>query len=77
MVPSAMVRAGDRSPTFSQRDGYTVSVVQEPLTSLADDVIATNRILDRQNGPAVLVGHSYGGAVISEAGNNAHVVSLV
>lgn len=59
------------------RDGYTVSVVQEPLTSLEDDVAATNRILDRQNGPAVLVGHSYGGAVITEAGNNAHVASLV
>lgn len=59
------------------RDGYTVSVVQEPLTSLADDVTATNRILDRQNGPAVLVGHSYGGAVITEAGNNAHVAALV
>jgi pimeloyl-ACP methyl ester carboxylesterase len=44
---------------------------------LADDVTATNRILDRQSGPAVLVGHSYGGAVITEAGNNAHVASLV
>src|ERR1700684_2421413 len=59
------------------KDGYTVSVVQEPETSLADDVAATNRILDRQSGPAVLVGHSYGGAVITEAGNNAHVASLV
>ena len=59
------------------RDGYTVSIVQEPETSLADDVAATNRILDRQSGPAVLVGHSYGGAVITEAGNNAHVASLV
>lgn len=59
------------------RDGYTVSVVQEPLTSLEDDVTATNRILDRQQGRAVLVGHSYGGAVITEAGNNAHVASLV
>jgi pimeloyl-ACP methyl ester carboxylesterase len=59
------------------KDGYTVSIVQEPETSLADDVAATNRILDRQSGPAVLVGHSYGGAVITEAGNNAHVVSLV
>lgn len=59
------------------RDGYTVSVVQEPLTSLEDDVTATNRILDRQDGPAVLVGHSYGGAVITEAGNNSHVASLV
>ncbi len=58
-------------------DGYSVSVVQPPLTSLADDVAAANRILDRQSGPAVLVGHSYGGAVITEAGANAHVASLV
>ena len=60
-----------------RKHGYTVSIVQEPETSLADDVAATNRILDRQSGPAVLVGHSYGGAVITEAGNNAHVASLV
>ena len=59
------------------QDGYSVSIVQEPETSLAEDVAATNRILDRQSGPAVLVGHSYGGAVITEAGNNAHVASLV
>jgi pimeloyl-ACP methyl ester carboxylesterase len=60
-----------------RKDGYTVSIVQEPETSLADDVAATNRVLDRQSGPAVLVGHSYGGAVITEAGNSAHVASLV
>jgi pimeloyl-ACP methyl ester carboxylesterase len=59
------------------QDGYTVSIVQEPLTSLADDVAATNRILDRQQGRAILVGHSYGGAIITEAGNNAHVAALV
>jgi len=44
---------------------------------LADDVAATNRVLDALTGPAVLVGHSYGGAIITEAGNNAHVASLV
>jgi pimeloyl-ACP methyl ester carboxylesterase len=60
-----------------RKDGFTVSIVQEPETSLAEDVAATNRILDRQSGPAVLVGHSYGGAIITEAGNNAHVASLV
>ena len=60
-----------------RKDGYTVSIVQEPETSLADDDAATNRILDRQSGPAVLVGHSYGGAVITEAGANAHVAALV
>ena len=60
-----------------KRDGYTVSVVQPPETSLDDDVAATNRILDMQDGPAVLVGHSYGGAVITEAGNNPNAVTLV
>jgi len=60
-----------------RKDGYTVSVVQEPETSLEDDVTATTRILDRQSGPTVLVGHSYGGAVITEAGNNPHVARLV
>lgn len=60
-----------------QKDGYTVSVVQPPETSLDDDVAATNRILDLQDGPVVLVGHSYGGAIITEAGNNLHVKTLV
>jgi len=59
------------------KDGYNVNMVQEPMTSLADDVAATERVLNRQNGPAILVGHSYGGAVITEAGNNAHVAGLV
>jgi pimeloyl-ACP methyl ester carboxylesterase len=59
------------------KDGYTVSVVQEPLTSLADDVAATKRVLEMQQGPALLVGHSYGGVVITEAGNAPNVVGLV
>jgi len=59
------------------KDGYTVTVVQEPLTSLADDVAATKRVLDLQQGPTVLVGHSYGGVVITEAGNAPNVVGLV
>lgn len=59
------------------RDGYNVSIVQPPETSLEEDVAATNRVLDRQDGPAILVGHSYGGVIISEAGNNAHVKALV
>jgi pimeloyl-ACP methyl ester carboxylesterase len=59
------------------KDGYTVSVVQEPLTSLADDVAATKRVLELQQGPALLVGHSYGGVVITEAGNAPNVVGLV
>ena len=59
------------------KDGYRVSVVQEPLTSLADDVAATKRVLDLQQGPTILVGHSYGGVVITEAGNAPNVVGLV
>ncbi len=59
------------------KDGYTVSVVQEPLTSLADDVAATKRVLDLQQGPTLLVGHSYGGVVITEAGNAPNVAGLV
>jgi pimeloyl-ACP methyl ester carboxylesterase len=59
------------------KDGYTVSLVQEPLTSLADDVAATRRVLELQQGPTLLVGHSYGGVVITEAGNAPNVVGLV
>lgn len=59
------------------RDGYKVAVVQEPETSLADDVHATNRALDAMDGPSILVGHSYGGIVITEAGNHANVAGLV
>ena len=59
------------------KDGYTVAVVQEPLTSLADDVAATKRVLDLQQGPTLLVGHSYGGVVITEAGNAPNVAGLV
>jgi pimeloyl-ACP methyl ester carboxylesterase len=57
--------------------GYNVTIVQNPLSSLEDDVAATNVVLDRQDGPTVLVGHSWGGAVITEAGNHSNVVSLV
>ena len=57
--------------------GYNVTAVKNPLTSLADDVAATNAVLDAQDGPTVLVGHSWGGVVIGEAGNNAKVASLV
>ena len=59
------------------KHGYAVSVVQEPLTSLADDVAATKRVLDLQKGPTLLVGHSYGGVVTTEAGNAPNVVGLV
>ncbi|QNA45884.1 alpha/beta fold hydrolase [Lacibacter sediminis] len=59
------------------KQGYKVSVVGNPNTSLADDAAATKRVLDRQNGPAILVGHSYGGAIITEAGNHPNVAGLV
>jgi pimeloyl-ACP methyl ester carboxylesterase len=59
------------------KDGYKVSIVQPPETSLEDDIAATNRVLDAQDGPTVLVGHSYGGAIITGAGRNANVKSLV
>jgi pimeloyl-ACP methyl ester carboxylesterase len=58
-------------------DGYNVSIVQNPLTSFADDVAATKRTLAALDGPATLVGHSYGGAVITEAGNDPKVAGLV
>jgi pimeloyl-ACP methyl ester carboxylesterase len=58
-------------------DGYKVSVVQEPETSFEDDVKATTRVIDAQDGPSILVGHSYGGAVVTEAGNDAKVAGLV
>jgi len=57
--------------------GYRVTIVQNPLTSLADDVAATRRALDRQDGPAILVGHSWGGTVITEAGVHPNVKGLV
>ena len=59
------------------RDGYHVSIVQEPLTSLQSDVATTRRIIALQPGPCILVAHSYGGTVITEAGTDPHVVGLV
>ena len=60
-----------------RKDGYTVSVVQNPTISLADDVAVTKRVLATHSGPVILVGHSYGGAVITEAGNDPKVAGLV
>jgi pimeloyl-ACP methyl ester carboxylesterase len=60
-----------------KKDGYNVSVVQNPTASLADDVAVTKRALAAQDGPAILVGHSYGGVVITEAGNDPKVAGLV
>lgn len=58
-------------------DGYTVTIVQNPTITLADDVAVTKRAIAAQNGPVILVGHSYGGAVITEAGNDPKVAGLV
>ena len=58
-------------------DGYKVSIVQNPTISLDDDVAVTKRVLAAQDGPAILVGHSYGGVVITEAGNDPKVIGLV
>jgi len=60
-----------------KRNGYNVSIVQNPTTSLEDDVAYTKRVLAAQDSPAILVGHSYGGAVITEAGNDPKVAGLV
>ncbi|HEY2644901.1 MAG TPA: alpha/beta hydrolase [Galbitalea sp.] len=60
-----------------KKDGYNVSIVQNPTASLADDVAVTKRMLATQNGPAILVGHSYGGVVVTEAGTDPKVAGLV
>jgi pimeloyl-ACP methyl ester carboxylesterase len=60
-----------------KQDGYDVSIVQNPTASLTDDVAFTRRVLEKQTGPVVLVGHSYGGAVITEAGTAPNVKALV
>jgi pimeloyl-ACP methyl ester carboxylesterase len=59
------------------RDGYKVSIVQQPLSGLEDDVNATRRVLALQDGPVVLVGHSYGGMIITDAGDDPNVKALV
>jgi len=60
-----------------KKAGYNVSIVQNPTLSLEDDVAVTKRVIATQNGPVVLVGHSYGGVVITEAGNDPKVAGLV
>lgn len=79
LVHGAFVGGSGWRPVYDilKHDGYKVTLVQEPLTSFPEDVAATKRILDRQTGPAILVGHSYGGAIITEAGNDSHVAGLV
>jgi pimeloyl-ACP methyl ester carboxylesterase len=60
-----------------KRDGFNVSIVQNPTISFAGDVAAAKQVIDLQNGPVILVGHSYGGAVITEAGTDPNVAGLV
>ena len=60
-----------------KKDGYEVSIVQNPTTSLADDVAVTRRVIAGASGPVILVGHSYGGVVVTEAGNDPKVAGLV
>ena len=63
--------------TLLKKDGYSVAIVQHPTISLADDVATTQRMVQAQHGPVMLVGHSYGGGVITAAGNDPQVVGLV
>jgi pimeloyl-ACP methyl ester carboxylesterase len=67
----------DQVYNLLKKDGYSVSVVQNPTSSLADDVAATKRVLSGETKPVILVGHSYGGVVITEAGNDPKVAGLV
>ena len=79
VVHGAFADAAGWRPVYNilTKDGYHVTLVQQPLTSFNDDVTATKRVLTSLDGPCVLVGHSYAGAIISEAGNDDHVKSLV
>lgn len=79
LVHGAFVGGAGWRPVYDRltHDGYNVALVQEPLTGFPQDVAATRRIIDQQNGPVILVGHSYGGAIITEAGNDKNVVGLV
>ena len=79
LVHGAWVDASGWKPVYDilTKDGFNVTMVQEPETSFADDVTAVKRVLDLQKGPTLLVGHSYGGSVITEAGVHPNVVGLV
>jgi pimeloyl-ACP methyl ester carboxylesterase len=79
LVHGGFVDGSGWSKVYQQlkQDGYHVTIVQNPTTSLADDVAATKLALSQLDGPAILVGHSYGGVVISEAGTDPKVAGLV
>src|SRR5262245_65340059 len=75
LVHGAWVDASGWKPVYEilTKEGFHVTMVQEPETSFADDVAATKRVLDLQSGPTLLVGHSYGGSIITEAGVHPNV----
>jgi pimeloyl-ACP methyl ester carboxylesterase len=79
LVHGGFVDGAGWEPVYKilKKKGFNVSVVQNPTITLADDVAFTKRVLATLNGPAILVGHSYGGAVITEAGNDPKVAGLV
>jgi len=79
LVHGAWVDASGWRPVYDilTKKGFHVTMVQEPLTGFADDVTATKRVLDEQDGPCLLVAHSYGGSVITEAGDDPRVAGLV
>lgn len=79
LVHGAWVNGSGWKPVYDilTKDGYHVSVAEHPLTSFQDDVTAVKRTVDMQNGPTILVGHSYGGALVTDVGNDPRVVGLV
>ena len=79
LVHGAWVNGSGWKPVYDilVKDGYHVSVAEHPLTSFDDDVTAVKRIVEMQDGPTILVGHSYGGAIITDVGNDPKVVGLV
>ena len=79
LVHGGFVDGSGWQPVYSllKEDGYDVAIVQNPTLSLEGDVEATRMVIDAQGEPVILVGHSYGGAVITEAGNNPNVAALV
>jgi pimeloyl-ACP methyl ester carboxylesterase len=77
MAASSTAPAGRASTISPEEKGYNVTIVQNPTTSLTDDVAFTKRAIAQQDGPVVLVGHSYGGVVVSEAGTDEKVKAVV
>jgi len=79
LVHGAFVDGSGWQPVYEMliKKGYNVTIVQQPLTSFPNDLAAVKRVIDLQNGPCILVAHSYGGAIITEAGNDPKVKGLV